>query len=196
MARKYKAENELFGFIKSETLATRFWVRNYLIKKGISVTTEPQMQDTVDQFIEDQLNHYRLNYENKKKLAFDMANAWRRYRHRKNKNVVSLTVGLDKSVFAKLSQMGEGLTHAEIITRLVEGNYQAFLAMKNEQEQKKAEAKEIAKKRKESNLLKKMMSQPAADSSQITKQIRVANDLKDIISMLDDITAELTNKKA
>lgn len=195
MPRECLHESELFRFINNETPAVRSWLVNYLNKKGIPVTIEFPDEYTVAYFLEHQLNRHGFNYERKKALARDMANAWRGYRHRKNKNVVSLTVRLDKSVFTKLSEMSKGFTQAEIITRLVEGNYQTFLAMKHEQEQKKAEAKEIDKKRKELNQLKKMISKPMAESSLINKQVRVANDLKDIISMLDDITADLTNKE-
>lgn len=195
MVQKYKSVEELFGFIETQTPATRTWVKNYLAKKGINPNVEYPMQYPVVECLVNQLNRHGFTYEDKRKLAFDMANAWRGYRHRKNKNVVSLTVRLDKSVFTKLSEMSKGFTQAEMITRLVEGNYQTFLAMKHEQEQKKAEAKEIDKKRKELNQLKKMISKPMAESSLINKQVRVANDLKDIISMLDYITADLTNKE-
>ena len=106
MANKYKSEEELFSFINSETLAVRTWVKNYLTKKGIPITIEFPMWHTVVQFLENQLNQHHFNYENKQKLAYEMANAWRGYQHRKNKNVASLTVRLEKSVLTKLKKNG------------------------------------------------------------------------------------------
>lgn len=193
---QYEREVELFLFIDTETPATRKWVSDYLTKQGIVSYGQIPLSVDIRQHVLNQVISRYQNTSDIEKFALRMRNAWRVRRHRKSKNTKTLAVLLETDVISKLSEMSKGSTKAEIITRLVEGNYQAFLAMKNEQERKKAEAKEIAKKRKESNLLKKMMSQPKAESSLINKQLRVANDLKDIISMLDDITAVLTNKEA
>lgn len=192
MPRERAHESELFRFINNETPSVRSWLVNYLNKKGIPVTIDFQDEYTVESFLERQLNQHGFNYEGKKALARDMANAWRGYRHRKNKNVVSLTVGLDKSVFTKLSEMSKGLTQAKIITQLIEDNYPTFLADKREQERKRADEKAAAKRLKNTNLIKKMMGQTHSESSLVAKQINAAKDLKDIMIMIEEIVSELT----
>lgn len=192
MPRERLHESELFRFINNETPTARSWLVNYLNKKGIPVTIEFPDEHTVAFFLENQLNRHGFNYESKKVLARDMANAWRGYRHRKNKNVLSLTVGLDKSVFTKLSAMSKGSTKAEIITRLIEGNYQIFLAEKREQERIRADEKASAERLKNTNLIKRMMGQTQTEFSLIAKQVNAAKDLKDVMLMIEEIARELT----
>jgi hypothetical protein len=196
MSYENQKEVELFLFIDIETPATRKWVSDYLIKQGIVSYGQIPLSFDIRQYVLNQVISRYQNTSDLEKFALRMRNAWRVRRHRKSRNTKTLAVLLEAGVISKLSEMSKGSTKAEIITRLIEGNYQTFLAMKHEQEQKIAEAKEIDRKRKELNLLKRMMSRPMAESSLINKQLRVANDLKNIISMLDDITAELTNKEA
>lgn len=187
---------ELFLFVESETPAARDWADSYLKRKGIVNHVEIPIDVYLPQFLADVTRSHFRYMADMEKFAYRMKNAWRVREHRKQKNTKPLTVFLNPDVMRKISVMSKGLTKAELITQLVEGNYQTFLARRHELELKKAEAKEIDKRRKELNQLKKMMSKPVAESSLITRQLRVANNLKDIISMLDDITAELTNKEA
>lgn len=192
MPRERLQESELFRFINNETPSARNWLLNYLNKKGLPVTVEFPDDLPVVFFLENHLKRHGFNYDSKKALARDMANAWRGFQRRKNKNVVSLTVGLDKSVFTKLSEMSKGLTQAKIITQLIEGNYPIFLAHKREQERIKADEKASAVRLKNTNLIMKMMGQTHSESSLVAKQINAAKDLKDVILMIEDIARVLT----
>lgn len=187
MPRERLHEIELFRFINSETPTVRSWLVNYLIKKGIPVTVEFPDEYTVAFFLERQLNQHSFNYEGKKALARDMANAWRGYRHRKNKNVVSITVGLDKSVVAKLSQMSKGSTQAQIITKLINHDYVAYAALENERKLQETRAKLAALADKDRRLQEKMQSKPQVEPTQLNGRTSGRADLEEVIAKLYDM---------
>lgn len=187
MPRERAHESELFRFINNETPSVRSWLVNYLNKKGIPVTIDFQDEYTVESFLERQLNQHGFNYEGKKALARDMANAWRGYRHRKNKNVVSITVGLDKPVVAKLSQMSKDSTQAQIITKLINDDYVAYAAMENERKLQETRAKLAAQSDRDRKLLEKKLSKPQVATTQLNGRNSDRADLEEAIAKLYDI---------
>ena len=194
MPRERLHESELFRFINNETPTARSWLVNYLSKKGIPVTIEFPDEHTVAFFLENQLNRHGFNYEGKKALAREMANAWRGYRHRKNKNVVSITVGLDKQVVTKLAQMSRGLTQAQIITKLINHDYIAFVAMQNERKLKETHAKLAAQSDRDRKLVEKMLSKPQVATNQLNGRTSDRADLEEAIAKLYDMLFYANNQ--
>ncbi|CAM5193856.1 hypothetical protein [Alishewanella longhuensis] len=183
---------KLFEFLDSETPAAKAWIRNYLVRKGLNSPQETWAAQSSQLYAVDQIISCLSNFSEIKLVANQMSNAWRGRKHRQNKNLVNLSVGLDKAVSIKLSEMSKGLTQAEIITQLIEGNYPTFLADKREQERIRADEKAAAKRLKNTNLIKKMMGQTHSESSLVAKQINAAKDLKDVMLMIEEIARELT----
>lgn len=193
--RKKKLQNEYdwFSFLNSLTPDDLDWVRDYFAKQGMPTTGIPFSDNVVNEV----LRRARLNLitqENLKAFARKMQNAWRVRMHRKHSKAMSLTISLESEVMNKLSEMSHGQTKTEIISKLIEGSYPDFLNMKREIEQKKADAKEIARRNRATNQLKKMMVKPTAESSITNKKTRLVNDLEGIVSILDEMIAGLANK--
>lgn len=184
-------ESELFLFMESGTPAARDWADSYLKRKGIVGHIEIPIDVYLPKFLADLfISHFRYKAD-LEKFAYRMRNAWRVREHRKRENAKPLTVFLAPDVMKKISTMSKGSTQAELITKLVENNYEAFLAKRHELELKKTEAKLITEKRRQSNQLKKMMGKTNTESSLITKQINVANELRTVMSLIDEIASEL-----
>ena len=189
-----KSIGDLFAFLDSETPTTRKWVKGYLTKQGIALTAEIPMPVEVQSFVTNKVCSHFHNESDIEKLASKMRNAWRVRRHRMSKDARTLTISLDKSVISKLSKMSKGLTQADIITQLIEDNFNTFLAMKHEQKLKEIEAKKFAKASQDSRALRNFLSKPQLTSSETAQQLRIADDLKDVIGFLDEIVSQLKSK--
>lgn len=194
MKTKTECESELFFFIDSATPETRSWVSSYLTKQGIALPGSIPLSANIPQYLFEQLTTCLQNSSAVKEFAANMRNAWRVRKHRKQRKAKSLTISLKADVMAKLTEMSKGETLTHVITQLIEGNYPAFLNMKREIEQKKADAKEIARRNRETNKLKKMMIKPEVESLLISKHSRIANNLENIVSLLSEMIAELAEK--
>lgn len=194
MKTKTECEVELFFFIDSATPETRNWVSSYLTKQGIALPGSIPLSANIPQYLFEQLTSYLQNSSAVKEFAANMRNAWRVRKHRKQRKAKSLTISLKADVMAKLTEMSQGETLADVITQLIEGNYPVFLNMKRELEQKKADAKEIARRNRVTAQINKTMFRPETKSSLTDEHARLASDLKGIVSKLDDMITELLEK--
>ncbi len=173
---------KLFDFLDSDTPATWEWVISYLIKQGFIVPTQrnpfEQVSLQVAKFV---TMTYRGDI---KAFARKMRNAFRVRKHRKNKDVATLSISLDKATAAKLSQMSKGHKKTEIVALLIQNNYQGFLAVERELRAQLAEAKKQRDFEKQQKLLKTSIK----TKSQTNNQTECATEeLRDGIAALYDI---------
>ena len=176
---------KLFDFLDSETLEARYWVKSYLTKQGMLAPSEALL--SVESYVFNLVNSQIQNFSEIEKLARKMRNAWRVRRHRQNEHVRTLSVGLERSVSAKLAQMSKGTTQADVITLLIEGNYPAFLTMKNEQKVKAAEAKRILQMKRDNDRHQRLLSKFLANATEIDNQPDLKDDLREGLANLYNI---------
>ncbi|GAB1061673.1 MAG: hypothetical protein SAqBPW_37910 [Shewanella algae] len=119
-----------------------------------------------------------------------MGNAWRVMRHRKEKKIGTLSVSMPKAVLNQLDEMCRGQKKAEILTLLINGGYEKFLASKQELKAKKAEKNLIKQMALEHKKLELRLKRPPTTEkdSQAIQELQVQNDdLTHCIATLYDL---------
>ncbi|GAB1057487.1 MAG: hypothetical protein WAqMacA_38570 [Shewanella algae] len=147
------------------------------------------MED-IKQYLADVMFRYPMNNAESRQFARTMSNAWRVRKSRQKKNAGTLSLTLDNSVLRQLKQMCNGETKAEILTKLINGGYEAFLASKQAQEAKKAEEQQILQmslEHKKLDALIKRTSATAGDSQAIREFQAQNDDLRQCIAKLYDL---------
>jgi ribosome-associated toxin RatA of RatAB toxin-antitoxin module len=141
---------KIFAFIDSNTISDGDWLRMNLRKHCLELGI-PAIQfgyrthNTLkEQFVLALLNSdHVMSNEVIKTLATKIKTAWRVRKHRKSKQLVNVSIGLEPEVAAKLSKMCIGHKKNEIVTKLIQNNYEAVLKDKKELALKRLEAKKI-----------------------------------------------------
>ncbi|MGI2164537.1 hypothetical protein ACRN9L_00880 [Shewanella oncorhynchi] len=193
-----RAATELFEFIAVNSTFNLVWEIAYLKRNEIRFNS-PETTVNANDFIiwlGQELVRQGYSLSKAKELARKMRNAWRVKNCRKNNETVSLSISIERSVSERLTQMCKGEKKAEIISKLINGNYQSYLAEKRELAKQKAEQKERLMMQKENHKFKRIMTPSRACSSQspceeLAKQLNLNKELTDGISKLH----ELKNKK-
>ncbi|WP_338591215.1 hypothetical protein VXM60_01705 [Shewanella khirikhana] len=188
-----------FDFLNSETPASIDWVRRYLSGKLIVLPNNGfnMTMEDIKQYLADVMFRYPMNNAESRQFARTMSSAWRVRKSRQKKNAGTLSLTLDNSVLRQLKQMCNGETKAEILTKLINGGYEAFLASKQAQkankqaqEAKKAEEQQILQmslKHKKLDALIKRTSATAGDSQAIREFQAQNDDLRQCIAKLYDL---------
>ncbi|WP_345843150.1 hypothetical protein [Shewanella algae] len=195
-----------FDFLNSETPASIHWVREYLSGKLIGLPNNGfnMTMEDIKQYLADVMFRYPMNNSESREFARTMSNAWRVRKSRQKKNAGTLSLTLDNSVLRQLKQMCNGETKAEILTKLINGGYEAFLASKqaqkaNKQAQKANKQAQEAKKAEEQQILQmslenkkldaviKRTSATAGDSQAIREFQAQNDDLRQCIAKLYDL---------
>ncbi|GAB1121302.1 MAG: hypothetical protein WAqPseu_40910 [Shewanella algae] len=181
-----------FDFLNSETPASIHWVREYLSGKLIGLPNNGfnMTMEDIKQYLADVMFRYPMNNAESRQFARTMSNAWRVRKSRQKKNAGTLSLTLDNSVLRQLKQMCNGETKAEILTKLINGGYEAFLASKQAQEAKKAEEQQILQmslEHKKLDALIKRTSATAGDSQAIREFQAQNDDLRQCIAKLYDL---------
>ena len=193
-----RSATELFEFIALKSTFNLVWEIAYLKRNEIRFnSTETTVN--VNNFIislGQKLVRQGYSLSKAKELARKMRNAWRVKNCRKNNETVSLSISIERSVSEQLTQMCKGEKKAEIISKLINDNYQSYLAEKRELAKQKAEQKERLMMQKENHKFKRIMTpsracSPLSPCEELAKQLNLNKELADGISKLH----ELTNKK-
>lgn len=190
-----RAATELFAFLKSKTPRGLEWEIQYLRKNEIKLNTVEQFKNSFDLIIWLGRELVRLGYnmQKAKELARRMRTAWRTHNSRKNGKTVSISITLTPPVAERLAQMSKGDNKSDIISKLINNNYQSYLAEKRELAKQKAEQKEERlKKQIAFQELKNTMMPPCTCSHQrpckaLTKQLNLNKELADGISKLHNL---------
>lgn len=183
---------DLFAFLDSETPAAQNWMGNYLTNKGILIPMKIYGTQNLKLQLANIFLSTKKSSSDIKLFARKMGNAWRVKNHRQNKNIVSLSVSLDRSVTTQLSKMSKGKKKSEVVTQLIENNYHEFLLSNERLKTKKIEAKGIRKieeRNLESHaLLNRVTSSTSAELSQLLASQKQKNeDLREGIAKLYDL---------
>lgn len=192
-----RSATELFEFITIKSTFNLVWEIAYLKRNEISFHSSEAIVNANNFII--WLGHelVRQGYDlsKAKELARKMRNAWRVKNHRKNNGTVSLSISLERSVSEQLTQMCKGEKKAEIISKLINGNYQSYLAQKHELEKQKAEQRNILKMQKEYIKFNQIVKPHRRCSLQspcalLTEQLNQKKELADGISKLHNLVNE------
>lgn len=162
---------KLFGFLDSETINARTWINDYLSKQGVFLDPRLVNIEAVKIHLVNSLSAQGRTSADIKLFANKMGNAWRVKKHRQSKGRVSISMILENSIATKLSQMSYGKTKTEVVTQLIEGNYQAFLTKENDLKIELARQKRIQKEQREGEKIKKMFSLPQSRIQEYSVQI-------------------------
>lgn len=154
----------LFDFIDSDTPSTVTWVINYLVKKRF--LSVPQIHP--HQAVSTQVANFVIGtYPGDiKEFARKMSNTYRVRKHRSNSDAKTLSVRLDKVTSSQLAQMSKGRKKSDVVTLLIQNNYQGFLAGEKERRTQLAEAKKQKEFQKQQKQLSKSMSVQLQANSQ------------------------------
>lgn len=177
---------KLFDFLDSDTPATINWVQRYLTKHGISIS-HYTYQGAVKQYIAEQFIPLQPTHADITLFAQRMGNAWRIRKHRQKKDVVSLSVSLDKSVANKLSQMSKEQKKADVVSMLIKENFQEFVAEKNRQKAKRTEEKRTLTMQPDQASLMQPLNQPPSETTQVLNQSNRAEEFREAMIHLYDI---------
>lgn len=182
----------LFAFLDSETPAAQNWMENYLTNKGILIPMKIYGTQNLKLQLANIFLSTKKSSSDIKLFARKMGNAWRVKNHRQNKNIVSLSVSLDRSVTTQLSKMSKGKKKSEVVTQLIENNYHEFLLSNERLKNKNIEAKRIRKieeRNLESHaLLNRETSSNSAELSQLLASQKQKNEeLREGIAKLYDL---------
>lgn len=188
---------KVFEFLNSETPETKVWVNRYLTAHGIPAQVNIASTLPLKVELARAFGNLGMLIDSLKVFAKKMGNAWRVKKHRDKKDVVSLSVSLDKTVAIQLSQMSKCYKKAEIITKLIQDNYQEFLAKEDERKAKLAEERRIRRLERDNSKSQKQLKQLCNNSSYESDQSRALAELRDdinhLIKMVDVMAQQ--NKK-
>ncbi|TVK95888.1 hypothetical protein AYJ01_03930 [Shewanella algae] len=180
-----------FDFLNVDTPAAREWVRRYLLKqKQIQITEYSPSMENIKLVLSNHIQAHHLSASDIKNLSRAMGNAWRVMRHRKEKKIGTLSVSMPKAVLNQLDEMCRGQKKAEILTLLINGGYEKFLASKQELKAKKAEKNLIKQMALEHKKLELRLKRPPTTEkdSQAIQELQVQNDdLTHCIATLYDL---------
>lgn len=169
---------KLFDFLDSDTPTTWKWVVGYLIKQGLTV---PPQSNQFERAPLQVAKFLQMTYQGDIKVfARKMRNAFRVRKHRKNKDVETLSISLDKATAAQLSKMSKGRKKTEVVTLLIQDNYQGFLAVERERRAQLAEAKkhrDFEKQQKQLNMSTKIKSQTNNATAELRDGIAALYDI-------------------
>jgi hypothetical protein len=130
---------KLFTFLDSDTPATWEWVIGYFSKHGVAFPRQHNPYENLSSQVAKFTARAYLG--DKKAFARKMRSAYGVRKHRKNKDVVTLSISLDKATSGQLSLMSKGRKKTEVVSQLINNNYQEFLAREDERRYQLAEAK-------------------------------------------------------
>jgi hypothetical protein len=177
---------KLFDFLDSDTPSSKIWVQRYLTKHGIGLSLHTY-QVPLKQYATEQVRQLGLTHTDIKLFAQRMGNAWRTRKHRQKKDVVSLSVSIEKSVADHLSIMSKGRKKADVVSMLIQNNFQAFLVEENLRKDKRAEEKRILKMQCSHAFHEKLLNRPPTETTQVVSQAIQAEEFKEAIAQLYDI---------
>lgn len=177
---------KLFEFLDSDTPTAVNWVYRYLTKQGIN-TTDSAIQLPVKQLVLELVAQQIRDPGQIKLFAKKMGNAWRIRKHRQKKNVVSLSVSIDKSVADHLSMMSKGRKKADVVSMLIQNNFQAFLVEENLRKAKRAEGTRILKMQREQVLSEKPHNKPSSEITQVVSQANQVKECRESMAHLYEI---------
>lgn len=83
--------------------------------------------------------------------------------------------------------MSKGRTRTEVITQLIEGNYQVFLNIKNQQKLKETESKRILQMKRYKDRLQVQLTKTLKHSSEVDNRLDLNHDLREAIANLYNI---------
>lgn len=141
---------KIFAFIDSDTISDGVWLQANLAKHCLKLGITPmQLGYRTHSSLKEQFVHAllstgkQLRHSEIKTLASKIKTAWRVRKHRKVKEFENLSLGLEPDVALQLSKMSKGHKKNEIVKKLIQDNYQAFLKHKHEEMLKRIEAKKV-----------------------------------------------------
>lgn len=184
---------KLFEFLDSDTPAVANWVYRYLSKQGINHLGSA-IQMPVKQLVLELVEQQIRDPGQIKLFAKKMANAWRIRKHRQKKDVVSLSVSIEKSVADHLSKMSKGRKKADVVSMLIKNNFQTFLVEENLRKTKWAEEKIILKKQRQLVLSEKRHNKPSSEITQVVSQANQVAECMESIAHLYEIILYAHNR--
>ncbi len=177
--------HKLFNFMDSNTPAAVLWAQKYCAKHHIPFHPGPYTN------LNTQLANIFLasptDFLSAKQFAKQMANAWRVRKCRQKKDAVSLSITLDESVASQLSEMCEGMNKSDVISKLIQGNFQAFITEKHRQKESEAQQNRLRRALKEQEKLSKIKIQAASPTLQTSKNLEELENLRLKIAQLYDL---------
>ncbi|ABO23120.1 hypothetical protein SHLO109777_11700 [Shewanella loihica] len=182
---------KLFEFLDSETPATMKWIEKYLSKQGVFLQQGLLQSELINSALAKHFLSKNTPPSDIKLFAKKMGNAWRAKKHRKNKNLVTLSISLNRDVSNQLTQMCKGHNKTDIVTQLITENYCNFLAEQKAIKEKLAEEKRVrqieAERAKHEQLLKRSTPPIAQLKQQNTSLLAQRDELENGIAKLYDI---------
>ena len=167
------------------------WIEKYLSKQGVFLRQELLQSEQVKFALANYFLSNNTPPSDIKLFAKKMGNAWRIRKHRENKHLVTLSISLDREVSNHLSNMCRGHTKTEVISCLIRGNYQYYLAAEKAEKEKLAENKRIRKLEQDRAKLDKLLTNSTRQVKQPEQQIDPisphVDELKNGIAKLYDI---------
>lgn len=160
-----------FDFLNGEEPPERKWVECYLNHKHIPVPRNPPNMQSLKFALLQHIQTNALSNSEIKNLAQAMSSAWRVRKSRLKKNAGTLSLTLDNSVLKRFKQMCNGEKKAEILTLLINGGYEEFLASEQALKFKKEE---------ESRIKQELKFKIKEEESQI-KQMAIADKKLDLL---------------
>lgn len=192
-----RAATELFAFLKSNTPRSLEWETKYLRKNEIKLNTAEPFKDSFSliAWLGGELVRQGYNMQKAKELARRMRTAWRTHNSRKNGKTVSISITLTPPVAERLAQMCKDDNKSDIISKLINNNYQSYLATKHELEKQKAEQRNILKMQKEYIKFNQIVKPHRRCSLQspcalLTEQLNQKKELANGISKLHNLVNE------
>lgn len=201
---------KLFDFLDLWTPAAKQWIANYFRREAIPPpNTSVESVEALKRYLATIYANPNSNPSDARLLARKMGNAWRAWERRRNSSEVNLTVAIDKGVSKKLTHMCRGHSNkADMITRLIEGNYELYLAEKKAQKKKRDSEKRIKESDIQRARLDKILkngnespSIPEQQTKEILQQLRElkasVSELYELISSANknELTSESKNVK-
>lgn len=182
---------KLFDFLKSDTPAERKLVEGYLSRKGIALAPNLPNAQSVKFWLANYFLGNRISTSDIKLFAKRMGTAWRAKKHRKNKNLVTLSISLSRDVSNQLTQMCKGHNKTDIVTLLITNNYSNFLTEQKAIKEKLAEEKRVRAievERAKHEKLPKSSTQPAEQpEQQNTPSLAQIDELRSGVAKLYEI---------
>lgn len=192
-----RAATELFAFLKSNTPRSLEWEIKYLGKNEIKLNTAEPFKDSFSliAWLGGELVRQGYSMQKTKELARRMRTAWRTNNSRKNRKTVSISITLKSPVAEQLAQMSKGENKSDIISKLINNNYQIYVAKKHELEKLKVEKRNILNMQKEQTKFNQVVKPHRRCSLQspcdvLKEQLNQKKELADGISKLHNLVSK------
>lgn len=173
---------KFFDFLNSDTIEERKQIERYLLRKGMVLQPNLQTVESIKMWLATSWLASGTPVSAIKLFAKTMRDAWRIRAHRNNKQLVTLSISLDKDVSKQLTTMSRGHKKTEIITHLITGNYEKFLEIQQAAKKKKDADKSIAEMNRQNAAFDRMLRIGKKSAAQQPNQIEQTHQQEELLS--------------